>query len=101
VHAAQEERWGVSVAEALACGLPAVASSRVGAAADLLVASRNGWTYPSGDPAALAHHARQALALDRAAVAAASREVLARWDYAASWRHLLDAGSRIVRGSAP
>ena len=53
-----------------------------------------------GDAAQLARRAGQALALDPRAVAAAHAEVLARWDYAASWRHLLDAAGRIVGGSA-
>jgi glycosyltransferase involved in cell wall biosynthesis len=101
VHAAREERWGVSVAEALACGLPVVASSRVGAGHDLLAAGANGWLYPAGDAAELARRIAQALALDRQAVAAASREILGRWDYAAAWRQLLDAAGRIVGGSAP
>lgn len=96
VHPAREERWGVSVAEALACGLPVVASTRVGAAYDLLVPGINGWLYPAGDAAELAHRLVQALALDRRAAAAASREVLARWDYAASWCHLLEAGERVA-----
>jgi glycosyltransferase involved in cell wall biosynthesis len=100
VHPVHEERWGVSVAEALACGLPVVASDRVGAAYDLLLAGRNGWRYPAGDAAQLGRRILEALALDRAAVAAASREVLARWDYAASWRQILDAAGRIVRGAA-
>jgi glycosyltransferase involved in cell wall biosynthesis len=101
VHAAREERWGVSVAEALACGLPVLASSRVGAGRDLVAAGGNGWVYTAGDAAELAHRIVDALALDRRAVAAASRDVLARWDYAAAWRHLLDAGGRIVGGCAP
>ena len=100
VHPAREERWGVSVAEALACGLPVVASTRVGAGYDLLAAGANGWLYPAGDAAELARRIRQALALDRQAVGAASREVLARWDYAASWHHLLDAAERVAGGAA-
>ena len=100
VHPAREERWGVSVAEALACGLPVVTSTRVGAGYDLLAPGANGWLYPAGDATELAGRIRQALALDRRVVAAASREVLARWDYAASWRHLLDAAERVVGGSA-
>ncbi|HVT18466.1 MAG TPA: glycosyltransferase [Thermoanaerobaculia bacterium] len=101
VHPAREERWGVSVAEALGCGLPVVASSRVGAGYDLLVAGANGWLYKAGDAAELALRVGQALGLDRQAVAASSRAVLEGWDYAATWQHLLDAGERVVRGSAP
>lgn len=100
VHAAGEERWGVSVAEALACGLPVLASSRVGAGHDLLVAGKNGWLYRAGDAAELACRVGQALALDRQAVAAASREILGRWDYAATWRHLLDAAARVAGRAA-
>jgi glycosyltransferase involved in cell wall biosynthesis len=94
VHPAPEERWGVSVEEALACGLPVVASSRVGAAYDLLVGGENGFTYPAGDSAALASKLVEALAISTATVRAKNREILARWDYAASWRALLEAASR-------
>ena len=101
VHPPREERWGVSVAEALACGLPVITSTRVGAGHDLVVEGANGWLYPSGDAGELARRIGQALTLDRDAVAAANREVLERWDYAAAWRHLLDAGERIVGVSGP
>ncbi|HVT58076.1 MAG TPA: glycosyltransferase [Thermoanaerobaculia bacterium] len=101
VHPAREERWGVSVAEALACGLPVLASSRVGAGYDLLLAGRNGWQYTTGDEVELARRIEDALALDQREVAAASNEVLSHWNYAATWRHLIDAGRRSERGSVP
>jgi glycosyltransferase involved in cell wall biosynthesis len=94
LHPVQEERWGVSVAEALACGLPVVTSSRVGSARDLLVDGRNGFTYPAGDTAALARRIDEALRLDPAAVQGENRTVLARWDYAAAWQGLLRAARR-------
>ncbi|HXO22259.1 MAG TPA: glycosyltransferase [Thermoanaerobaculia bacterium] len=100
VHTAREERWGVSVAEALACGLPVVASSRVGAAYDLVAPGRNGGIYPSGDAPLLARRVEEALALPLAEVRAASEEILARWDYPASWRSLLEAASRVSRDPA-
>ena len=94
VHAAREERWGVSVQEALACGLPVVASSRVGAGYDLIEVGGNGFVYPAG-------RRRDAGAADRRGAgprtlsgsASAARAILARWDYAATWRHLLDAAA--------
>jgi glycosyltransferase involved in cell wall biosynthesis len=95
LHPVQEERWGVSVAEALACGLPVVTSSRVGAARDLIAAGRNGFTYPAGDDDGLAQRIEQALRLDPAAVREESRAILARWDYAATWRGLLAAAARL------
>jgi glycosyltransferase involved in cell wall biosynthesis len=95
LHPVQEERWGVSVAEAMACGLPVVTSSRVGAARDLVAAGRNGFTYPVGDDAALARRIEEALRLDPATVRAENRAILARWNYAAAWRGLLAAAARL------
>ncbi|HTQ79443.1 MAG TPA: glycosyltransferase, partial [Thermoanaerobaculia bacterium] len=94
VHPVSEERWGVSVAEALACGLPVVTSSRVGAAHDLLVPGKNGAIYAVGQPAELAQRISEALQLDRGEVERTNRSVLARWDYAATWRSLVEAATR-------
>ncbi|HEV7518631.1 MAG TPA: glycosyltransferase, partial [Thermoanaerobaculia bacterium] len=100
VHPAREERWGVSVEEALACGLAVVTSSRVGAARDLVMAGRNGGVYPAGEARELAQRITAALALDPAAVAAANRAVLARWDYPAAWRSLQEAAARAAAHAA-
>lgn len=94
VHPAREERWGVSVAEALACGLPVVASSRVGAAFDLVAPGGNGFLYAAGDDDALALRASEALALPPERVRCRSEEILARWDYQAAWTHILEAACR-------
>jgi glycosyltransferase involved in cell wall biosynthesis len=97
VHPAREERWGVSVQEALACGLPAIASSRVGAGHDLIEPGGNGFVYTYGNAEQLAALIGDALALPCEQIQERSREILARWDYTASWRHLLEAASRVVR----
>ncbi|HKV06525.1 MAG TPA: glycosyltransferase family 4 protein [Thermoanaerobaculia bacterium] len=95
VHPAREERWGVSVQEALACGLPVVASSRVGAGVDLIAPGENGFPYEAGDEAGLAVRVEEALALEPERVRARSADILSRWDYNATWTHLLEAASRI------
>jgi glycosyltransferase involved in cell wall biosynthesis len=95
LHPVAEERWGVSVAEALACGLPVITSSRVGAARDLIAAGHNGFTYPAGDDAALAGRIEEALLFDPGAVQAENRAILARWDYTATWRSLVQAARRL------
>jgi glycosyltransferase involved in cell wall biosynthesis len=96
VHPAREERWGVSVQEALACGLPVVASSRVGAGYDLIEVGENGFVYPAGDDAMLAHRIGETLALDPERARRRSAAILARWDYAATWRHLLRAAESVA-----
>lgn len=53
VHPAPREPWGVSVNEALACGVPVLLSSGVGAGKDLVETGRNGWIFPVGDCNAL------------------------------------------------
>ncbi len=54
VHPAVEECWGLSVNEAMACGLPVIASDRVGAAHDLIEDGQTGLTYHAGDTDQLA-----------------------------------------------
>jgi glycosyltransferase involved in cell wall biosynthesis len=46
--------WGLVVNEAMACGLPVIASDAAGCAADLIENNRNGWTVQSGNVAELA-----------------------------------------------
>ena len=65
VHPAVDEPWGVSVNEALASSLPVVASSGVGAAAELIRPGGCGLEFPSGDAVALAQ-ALERLLLDPA-----------------------------------
>ena len=92
VHAAADEPWGVSVHEAIACGLPVVASSRVGSARDLILPGRNGFTYAAGDSADLrAKLAATIDTLDSGAVRGAGGEILARWSHARTWDGILEA----------
>lgn len=50
------ETWGLVVNEAMACGLPAVVSDRVGCAPDLIMAGETGYTFPLGNTDSLAEH---------------------------------------------
>lgn len=50
------ETWGLVLNEAMACGLPAVATTTVKAACDLIEPGVNGYCYKSGDEPALAEN---------------------------------------------
>lgn len=47
------ETWGLAVNEAMACARPAIVSSHVGCAADLIIPEKTGWIFPAGDKRAL------------------------------------------------
>lgn len=55
LSSAWQETWGLVVNEAMASGLPAIVSDRVGCAPDLVTPGVTGEVYPSGDIAALAN----------------------------------------------
>jgi glycosyltransferase involved in cell wall biosynthesis len=78
------EPWGLVVNEALACGLPAVVSSAVGCADDLIAGTGAGTVVAAGDVTALARaiseFAGDAHLRQRAATRA--REVIANWTLA-------------------
>lgn len=92
------EPWGVAVAEAMASGLPAICSDRVGAVADLIRPDQNGLVIPSKDPAALAaamrwmhdHHDRLP------EMGRAAREAAAPYS-AQAWADHLEAMARTLR----
>lgn len=92
VHAAANEPWGVSVHEAIASGLPVIASSHVGAARDLVLPGRNGFVYAFGNATQLRERLTATIdCLELETIDCANREVLARWNYAETWRGLLEA----------
>ena len=77
------EPRGLVVNEAMACGLPVVASDRIGAVGDLVRDGENGLVFPAGDAAALADRLDRIVGDDalRARMAARSREIIAGWSF--------------------
>jgi len=60
----EREPYGLPVNEAMICGVPVIASDRVGAAQDLIREGETGFTYPCGDVDRLAGLIREALSDD-------------------------------------
>jgi glycosyltransferase involved in cell wall biosynthesis len=98
VHPAREERWGVSVAEALACGLPVVTSDRVGASYDLIVPGENGDRYAFGNAEALALAIERSLALPSRSVSAATAPRLAEYGLEATWNGIVEVARKLRDG---
>ena len=98
VHAPRREPYGVSVAEALACGVAVIASSTVGAAHDLIVEGQNGFIYRWGDTQQLTRCLVDALdGLDGDRLRSVSNPVLKRWDYDATWTSILECARQVQR----
>ncbi len=61
VHPAQVEPWGVTVNEAMVCGLPVIAADTVGAAYDLVTEGKTGLVFQAGNADSLAVQLEQFL----------------------------------------
>jgi glycosyltransferase involved in cell wall biosynthesis len=79
VQASRAEGLGFSPLEALACGVPVIATA-TGGLAETIVDGQTGWTYPAGDAPALANNIEVVLDHPQEAArrAAAGREMVQR-----------------------
>ncbi len=85
VHPAPSEPWGVSVNEAMACGVPVVVSNGVGSAKDLVVEGETGFVFSVGDSAVLAQTlARCVGRQNNEAMSNACVQKMCDWSYAQS-----------------
>jgi glycosyltransferase involved in cell wall biosynthesis len=78
------ETWGLVVNEAMACGIPAIVSDRVGCREDLIVEGETGFSFPFGDTAVLAEKMRVVASVPVLAgrMGANARELVARYSAA-------------------
>lgn len=87
------ETWGLVVNEAMCMGVPALVSTHVGCARDLVVPGRTGFVFRAGDVAELSARLREAFADPRALARLGrnARRRVARYDYAHATQGLLHA----------
>lgn len=82
IHSVLDEPWGVSIQEAIACGLPVITSDRVGASYDLIKVGENGFIYPYGDYDLLSKQIETILyKLSLKEIKACNDAVLLKWNF--------------------
>ncbi len=91
------ETWGLVVNEAMACGLPAVVSDRVGCAPDLVTDAETGYVYPGGNVPAMAARMAELVRdpLLRARLSGAAIKRVAAYSVAAAADGLCRAVARV------
>jgi len=94
----ETETWGLVANEAMACGLPAIVSDRVGCGPDVIDSGSTGAIYPMGDVAALsARMLRHANPAGLAAMGARARHKIQSYSVERAADALLDAVHTVER----
>jgi glycosyltransferase involved in cell wall biosynthesis/phenylacetate-coenzyme A ligase PaaK-like adenylate-forming protein len=79
----ERDAWGLAVNEAMASGLPVIATRKVGAGRDLIVERTSGYVVPENDPRALASAIDGACqsAEQLRAMGERAQQLVAKWNY--------------------
>ena len=88
------DEWGLVVNEAMAAGLPVLASCRAQAAEEMVTDKENGWLFDPADPASTGTALGQALdtpAAARIAMGDAARQTAARFSHENTLRRMMQA----------
>jgi glycosyltransferase involved in cell wall biosynthesis len=93
------ETWGLVINEAMACGVPAVVSSAVGCAPDLIEEGRTGAVFPLDDIPALARAIEAVLALDPTRTREAIAARLLVYSPNRTAQGIMDAAAALVGGT--
>lgn len=97
------ETWGLALNEAMACGRPVIASTRVGAARDLVDDGVTGWVFESGNQVQLQTVLGLAMRLGTDGLrkrGESARRIGHRWSSAASASRIAEIVSGFVRAKA-
>ncbi len=95
------EPYGVVVQEAMAAGLPAIVSDRVGSAADLVVDGATGYVVPVGDVEALARRMTDVIRKGRRHFEDEARATAGRWNYDFGVKSAINAMRLAVGADSP
>jgi glycosyltransferase involved in cell wall biosynthesis len=99
VLASDFEKWGLVVNEAMACGLPIVASDLVGCVPDLVHDGESGAVFRARDPEALADALRPLVEQPalRARLGSGARRLIARYDVGATAAGIVAAATAVAQ----
>lgn len=95
--------WGLVVAEAMAAGMPVIATTQMGAAREMVTPGETGWLVPPASAAALARSLESALAMsagDLAAMRIRCRHAARAYDVDAGVARFVHAANESLQASA-